>query len=156
MVLLRLCPLITAFNHCLGFDTHIEFIWYLNVYFVLKYFFFVRYSTTPTLWGFLVIGRRDRVFICSWSTAPEESCLTASVVSTMLLHSFCLFIILWLSLFLFTSCNFLFSVIVEPDVGMPEPDAHRFFQQLIAAVVSGLKLGLNIVSCSCFWLLFTC
>lgn len=28
----------------------------------------------------------------------------------------------------------------EPDVGMPEKDAHRFFLQLISAVVGGAKL----------------
>lgn len=32
------------------------------------------------------------------------------------------------------------SVVLEPDVGMPEKDAHRFFKQLIAAVVSKFRL----------------
>ncbi|XP_037543337.1 serine/threonine-protein kinase Chk1 [Nematolebias whitei] len=32
---------------------------------------------------------------------------------------------------------------IEPDVGMPEPDAHRFFQQLIAAVEYLHSLGIT-------------
>lgn len=101
---------------------------------------FVRYSTTPTSSGFLGIGRRGQVFIFSWSTAPGGSCLTGSVnISHIFINRpFC------------TSFNThsvylgfffgLFSFILEPDVGMPEKDAHRFFQQLIAAVVSGLNV----------------
>lgn len=36
------------------------------------------------------------------------------------------------------------TVILEPDVGMAERDAHRFFQQLIAAVVSEANLNLDV------------
>lgn len=35
----------------------------------------------------------------------------------------------------YSKCN-LFPILTEPDVGMPEKEAHRFFQQLIAGVVS--------------------
>lgn len=37
-------------------------------------------------------------------------------------------------------------LILEPDVGMAEKDAHRFFQQLIAAVVSETKLFVGVIS----------
>jgi len=36
----------------------------------------------------------------------------------------------------FDSICHLTLILTEPDVGMPEKDAHRFFQQLIAGVVS--------------------
>lgn len=48
-----------------------------------------------------------------------------------------------LHIILYALCLSLFgvpSVVLEPDVGMPEKDAHRFFKQLIAAVVSKFRL----------------
>lgn len=38
----------------------------------------------------------------------------------------------------------------EPDVGMAEKDAHRFFQQLISAMVSEANLGVDVTFCTCF------
>lgn len=39
----------------------------------------------------------------------------------------------------------------EPDVGMAEKDAHRFFLQLIAAVVSEANLWVDVTFCMCFF-----
>lgn len=50
----------------------------------------------------------------------------------------CLCILLIQNNLSYLKCH-LFTV-TEPDVGMPEKEAHRFFQQLIAGVVSGIFL----------------
>ncbi len=39
---------------------------------------------------------------------------------------------------------------LEPDVGMAEKDAHRFFQQLVGAVVSEAGLYVDVTLCACF------
>lgn len=45
-------------------------------------------------------------------------------------------------------CSLTFTL--EPDVGMQEKDAHKFFQQLIAAVVSETDLCVDVLSgCWC-------
>ena len=41
--------------------------------------------------------------------------------------------------------------ISEPDVGMAEKDAHKFFQQLMAAVVSEANLCVDLTFCCCVY-----
>lgn len=55
-----------------------------------------------------------------------------------LMVSECLCLLLIQNNLSYLKCH-LFTV-TEPDVGMPEKEAHRFFQQLIAGVVSGIFL----------------
>lgn len=41
------------------------------------------------------------------------------------------------------SSVYFFLLLIEPDIGMPEKDAHRFFKELIAGVVSAIRDNCN-------------
>jgi len=108
---------------------------------------YARCSHTPTLYVSLGTGVRGRHSISFWSTVAEESSLTESVrfghffvvvgsvslscCNVHLVGSECM----WRAIVFYSICH-LTLILTEPDVGMPEKDAHRFFQQLIAGVVS--------------------
>lgn len=102
---------------------------------------FGRCSTMRTLCVSLANGRNERLCTSSWSIALEENCSTESVsdfikccryyvnIYTCTVNRGTLIII-----------NSSLTFILEPDVGMAEKDAHRFFKQLMAAVVSKARL----------------